>query len=258
MLAFFAVLLLSTSLWSCAADTTAQADPELDNELEEQVLEIIRSNPEVIIEAVQKYQEEQQQAQQEEQQRVAQEFQQKITNNPKDVIGDSPVMGSDAYEVVLLEFSDFECPFCSRAHSTLQAFMDKHSETVTLSYKHLPLQQIHPQAIPAAQASWAAQQQDKFWEYHDRLFENQSRLGDELYETIARDLGLDLEQFNGDRPADAAQLAIQKDLDLAQQLQLSGTPFFILASTKTSKMETFSGALSLEQFEAQLTKVTTP
>lgn len=258
ILAFFTALLLSTGLWSCAADTNAPDDVASETALEEQVLEIIRNNPEVILEAVQKYQEEQQQAQQAEQQRVVQEFQQTMTSDPKAVIGESPVMGSAAFEVVLLEFSDFECPFCSRAHSTLKTFMDKHSDTVTLSYKHFPLQQIHPQATPAAQASWAAQQQDKFWEYHDRLFANQKRLGDALYQEIARDLGLDLDKFNADRAADAAQLAIQKDLDIAQQLQLNGTPFFVLASTTTGNMETLSGALSLEQFEAQLAKVTTP
>ena len=163
ILAFFAVLLLSTGLWSCTTDQNAQADTEVDTELEEQVLEIIRNNPEVILEAVQKYQEEQQQAQQQQQQQVAQEFQQTMTSNPKEVIGDSPVIGSESFEVVLLEFSDFECPFCARAYDTVKAFMDKHGDTVTLSYKHLPLQQIHPQATPAAQASWAAQQQGQFW-----------------------------------------------------------------------------------------------
>ncbi|WP_225901195.1 thioredoxin domain-containing protein [[Leptolyngbya] sp. PCC 7376] len=256
MLAFFAVLLLSTGLWSCTPEDDAQADSPADKELEEQVLEIIRNNPEAILEAVQKYQQEQQQAQQEQQQAIAQEFQQTMTTNPKEVVGDAPVMGSEDFKVVLIEFSDFECPFCANAHSSIKTFMEKNGDTVTLAYKHLPLQQIHPQAIPAAQASWAAHQQDKFWEYHDRLFESQNQLGDRLYEEIAQELDLNLEKFQAD--IIAAEPTIQKDLELAQQLQLNGTPFFILASTETGKMETFSGALTPEEYEAKLSLVNTP
>ncbi len=256
MLAFFCVLLLSASLWSCSSDQDAQADTEVDQELEAQVLEIIRNNPEVILEAVQQYQQEQQQAQQQQQQAIATEFQQTMTTNPQEVIGDSPVMGAEDFKVVLIEFSDFECPFCASAHGTIKQFMERNSDTVTLTYKHLPLQQIHPQAIPASAASWAAQQQGKFWEYHDALFENQQQLGSALYEEIAQDLNLDLDKFKEDQSA--AQPAIEADLELARQLQLNGTPFFILASTETGKMDTFSGALTLQEYETRLAAVTTP
>ncbi|WP_225875227.1 DsbA family protein [[Limnothrix rosea] IAM M-220] len=244
------------TLWSCSNDQDAQADVQVDKELEEEVLEIIRNNPEAILEAVQQYQQSQQQQQQQQQQAAAQEFRNTITTNPQVIIGDSPVMGSEDFKVVLVEFSDFECPFCARAHGTIKQFMDKHSDTVTLAYKHLPLQQIHPQATPAAAASWAAQQQGKFWEYHDALFENQQQLGDRLYEEIAQDLELDLDKFKADQTA--AQPAIEQDIELARQLQLNGTPFFILASTETGKMETFSGALTLQEYETQLATVTTP
>ncbi|MGB2926048.1 MAG: thioredoxin domain-containing protein [Limnothrix sp.] len=256
-LAFFSVLLLSIGLWSCSGEPDdTQADVQVDAELEAQILEVIRKNPQVVLEAVQNYQQSQQQAEQEEQEKAANDFRDQLTKDPQAVIGDSPVAGSEDYKVVLIEFSDFECPFCAAAHSTINQFMDKHNETVTIAYKHLPLQQIHPQAIPAAQASWAAQQQDKFWEYHDRLFENQNRLGDELYTEIAEDLELDMAKFEADLVA--ADPAIQADLALAQQLGLNGTPFFILTSSETGKVETFSGALSLEEYEEKLTAVTTP
>lgn len=256
-LTLLSILLLSFSLWSCSGDQdTAQADTEIDSELEAQVLEILRKNPEVIIESVQQYQQAQQQQQQQEQQQAAAEFQQQVLTDPKAVIGNAPVKGSDAYKVVLIEFSDFECPFCARAHETVNQFIDKHGDTVTLAYKHLPLQQIHDQAIPAAEASWAAQQQGKFWEYHDKLFQNQDQLGDRLYEDIAKELKLDLEKFKAD--IEKAEPAIQEDLALAQKLRLSGTPFFIFASTETGKFETFSGALPLGELEAKLQAVTTP
>lgn len=256
-LAFFSVLILSFSLWSCSGDKDqAQAEIKVDAELEAQILEVIRKNPQIIIEAVQQYQVTQQEQQQQAQQQAATDFEQKMVTDPKAVIGTSPVMGSEAYNVVLLEFSDFECPFCASAHGTLKTFMEKHSDTVTLAYKHLPLAQIHPQATPAAEASWAAQQQDKFWEYHDRLFEGQQSLGEDLYLQIAQDLGLDLEKFATDRVT--AKASVQQDLELAQQLGLNGTPFFILASTETKKFETFSGALTLAQYEEKLKAVTTP
>lgn len=256
-LAFFSALMLSFSLWSCSGDKNqAQADVNVDPALEAQILEVIRKNPKVIIEAVQQYQITQQQEQQQAQQKAAADFEQKMITDPKAVVGNSPVMGSEAYKVVLIEFSDFECPFCASAHSTIKSFMEKHQDTVTLAYKHLPLVQIHPQAIPAAEASWAAQQQGKFWEYHDRLFEGQKSLGEDLYLKIAKDLGLDLEKFAADRST--AKASVQQDLDLAQQLGLNGTPFFILASTETKKIETFSGALSLAEYEAKLKTVTTP
>ena len=81
----------------------------------------------------------------------------------------------------------------------MAGFMAEHEDDVLYVYKHLPLTQIHPEAIPSARASWAAQQQGQFWPYHDALFANQARLGSELYPEIAQDLGLDMDQF-GDLP----------------------------------------------------------
>ncbi|MBV5261597.1 disulfide bond formation protein DsbA [Synechococcus moorigangaii CMS01] len=257
MLALFSALCLGFGLWGCNGDSEqTQADVTVDPELEAQILQVIRDNPQVLIDSVQAYQQSQQQAQQDQQQQSVEEFKQQVLSDPQAVIGDAPTMGSEDFTVVLIEFSDFECPFCARAHSTLKTFMAQNGETVTLAYKHLPLAQIHPQAIPAAEASWAAQQQGQFWEYHDQLFENQDRLGEELYQEIAENLGLDMAQFEGDRQN--AQAAIQQDLELAQRLGLNGTPFFVLASTETGKFETFSGALDLQQYEEKLAAVTTP
>jgi protein-disulfide isomerase len=252
-LVLFSVLCLSFGLWSCTGDSEqAQADVQVDSELEAQILQVIRDNPQALIDSVQAYQ----RSQQEQQQQLADNFQQQMISDPQAVIGDSPTLGAEAATVVLMEFSDFECPFCARASDTLKAFMERHADTVTLVYKHLPLEPIHPEAIPAAEASWAAQQQGKFWEYHDQLFENQGQFNQELYERIAQDLGLDLEQFAADR--ERARPAITQDLELAQSLGFNGTPVFIFASTETEKIDVFTGALSLEEFEAKLSAITTP
>lgn len=198
----------------------ASANPSL----EEQVLQIIRDHPEVLIESVQAYQE----RKQEELQQSQQAFLQQVKSDPVSVIGNSPTTGTAANKIVLLEFSDFQCPFCAQAEPTVQQFMAQHQDEVTLVYKHFPLSQIHPQAESSAQAAWAAQKQGKFWEYHDALFAQQDQLGEDLYLAIAEDLDLDLEQFNRDRNSPEAKAAINEDLTLAQKVGIRGTPFFAL------------------------------
>ncbi len=216
-----------------------------NGDLEAQVLQIIRDNPEVVIESVQTYQQDKQAAEQQAQTDIAQ----KLLADRDTAIGQSPKTGAEQGEVLLIEFSDFECPFCASAHDVVKEFMAKHDDRVTLVYKHFPLIQIHDQAVPAALASWAAMQQGKFWEYHDALFENQDRLGDELYLEIAQDLKLDLDQFQKDVASEAAATAVQTDLKLAGELGLSGTPTFFMNG------QILTGALSLESMEAELEKI---
>jgi len=225
----------------------AQNSSKIDPDLEKQVLEIIRENPEVILESVQAYQQQQQRSQQQQAQEARKTFFKDIKNAPDKIIGDSPTTGAENAKVILVEFSDFQCPFCARAHGTIKQFMEKRGDEVKLVYKHLPLAQIHPQAIPAAEASIAAQKQGKFWEYHDALFENQKRLGEELYLEIARDLNLNISQFNSDRKA--AREIIEKDVALARSLFVNGTPTFFMNE------ETFSGAVSLSDLEQTLERV---
>lgn len=218
---------------------------EISPQLRQQVLQIIRENPEVILEAVQTYQR-QQRAQE---QKARQSFLQQAKANPTALIGASPVKGAKNSKVVLVEFSDFQCPFCAKANATLKQFIAKHGDRVALVYKHLPLTTIHPEALPAARAAWAAMQQGKFWEFHDALFANQTRLGDALYREIAATLGLNLPQFDRDRASQAANAAIQQDLAMAETLNIDGTPFFLMNG------EVLAGAVSLADLEAALARV---
>ncbi|MBD2626611.1 DsbA family protein [Trichormus variabilis] len=222
--AICSLLCLSLS-WSLPA----QADTKIDPQLEQQVLKIIRQHPEIIIESVQAYQQEQQQQVQQARQAFLQDFQ---TNTPA-VIGDSPTTGSTQSKTVLIEFSDFECPYCAEANKTLKNLLAKYPNQFTLVYKHLPLAQIHDQALPAAKAAWAALQQDKFWQYHDALFTNQKQLGETLYLDIANNLKLDLAKFKAD--LNVADEAIKKDLQMAYKLGLAGTPSFILNSNNLAR-----------------------
>ncbi|MEM6255638.1 MAG: thioredoxin domain-containing protein [Cyanobacteria bacterium P01_D01_bin.156] len=143
-------------------------------------------------------------------------------------IGASPTKGAANAEVVVVKFSDFECPFCAVAAGHMKSFVDERSDEVLYVYKHLPLKSIHPEAEPSAKASWAAAQQDQFWIYHNGLFANQNRLGDDLYKELAEQIGLDVAQFERDRTSKAAQAAVDADLALAEQLKLQGTPSFLM------------------------------
>lgn len=239
------LLTVCLSLTSCSQPAQSDQAVKVTPELEKQVLQVIREHPEVILESVQAYQ----QNQESQLEQARQSFLTQMKTNPKAVIGSSPATGATAQDVVLVEFSDFQCPFCARAHQTIKQFMNANKDKVTLVYKHFPLSQIHPQALPSAVASWAAQQQGKFWEYQDALFTQQNQLGEELYGAIAQKLNLNIEQFNRDRNSQQAQAAIQKDIQLAEGLGLSGTPFFILNG------ETFSGAVELSKMEEVLATV---
>ena len=144
-----------------------------------------------------------------------------------DLIGSAYTKGDKDAEVVLMKFSDFECPYCAVAAANVKPFTAER-EDVLYIYKNLPLTRIHPEAMPAAKAAWAAGQQDKFWIYHDGLFAFQDKLGEDYYVELAEQVGLDMEQFERDRNSPEAQAAIDKDIELAEALQVQGTPTFFL------------------------------
>lgn len=104
--------------------------------------------------------------------------------------------------------------------------MAKHKDKVTLVFKNFPLTQIHPEALPAARAAWAAQQQGKFWEYHDELFANQAKLSNNFYLDTAKKLKLNLAKFQSDYAI--ADTAILNDFKLGRAVDVQGTPTLIL------------------------------
>lgn len=192
--------------------------------IEQQVLQVIRKHPEIIIESIQNYQRQQF----DKQQKARQEFLQEMKANPQGIIGESPTKGSRENKVILVEFSDFQCSYCAQAKEPLQKFVESYRDRVTFVYKHLPLTTVHSEAMSAAKAAWAAGRQGKFWEYHDALFAAQERLGETLYIEIASDLQLNIEHFNRDRSSSAADAAIKKDIALAEKAGIAGTPFLAM------------------------------
>ncbi|MDO8462881.1 MAG: thioredoxin domain-containing protein [bacterium] len=112
------------------------------------------------------------------------------------VTADDHIRGNVDAPVTIVEWSDFECPFCSRFHPTLQQALTDYGDDVRWVYRHFPLDSLHPQARAAAEASECAAEQGKFWEFADELFQNQPSLGADLYQQKASELGLDTAQFN--------------------------------------------------------------
>lgn len=235
------LLFLLITIWCLPAKAATKITPQL----EQQVLEIIRNHPEVVIESVQGFQQQQQQQLQSRQQA----FVEGLKTNSQNIIDNSPLTGNADAKVVLVEFSDFQCPYCAQAHKTLKEFMAKHQNEVKLVYKHLPLVAAHPEAMNAAKASWAANQQGKFWEYQDVLFSQQDDLGEDFYVETAKKLNLDLEKFNSDRNSNNATIAIQQDVQLGQEIGITGTPFFVMND------QAISGAVPLADLENVLAQV---
>ncbi|RME60761.1 MAG: hypothetical protein D6780_02775 [Candidatus Dadabacteria bacterium] len=142
-------------------------------------------------------------------------------------IGNSPVRGPKNAPITIVEFSDFQCPFCKRAFGTMEQILKNYKGKVKLVYKHFPLS-FHQHADSAARAAVAAQWQGKFWEFHDALFKNQSKLGEDFYIQTAKKLGLDVEKFKRDMNSEKAKQVVKADLEQGRKLGISGTPGFFV------------------------------
>ncbi|MBI4713853.1 DsbA family protein [Candidatus Uhrbacteria bacterium] len=107
---------------------------------------------------------------------------------------DDHLRGDKNAPITIIEYSDFECPFCGRFHPTMQQVMTDYSGKVRWVLRHYPLS-FHPEALPAANAAECASEQNKFWEYADKLFEKQDSLSKDYYKQLATELGLNVSQW---------------------------------------------------------------
>jgi protein-disulfide isomerase len=144
-------------------------------------------------------------------------------------IGDNnPVKGPAGAPVTIVEFSDFQCPYCSRVIPTLKKVEETYGDRIRIAFRDLPLIQMHPNATRAAEAAACAHVQGKFWEMHDKLFANQDKLGAEDLKKHAADLGLDTAAFGQCVESGKYKDEWKKDADAATAYGLSGTPAFFI------------------------------
>jgi protein-disulfide isomerase len=183
-----------------------------------------------------------------------------INVNAEDLVDDNdPVLGDKDAPVTIVEFSDFQCPFCARFRTqTFEQIKTEYIDTgkVKFVYKDFPLDSIHSNARSAAEAAECANEQGKFWEYHDLLFEKQrewaSATGNDLFKQYAADLRLDTEKFNDCIDSKKYASEVSDDLKAATSAGGRGTPYFIVGSTPVSGARPFSAFQ--EAIEAELSK----
>lgn len=138
------------------------------------------------------------------------------------------VRGDPNAPITIVEFSDFQCPFCQRAHPVVKELLSKYPGQVKLAYRDFPLRQIHPQADAAAEAARCAGEQGKFWQFHDRLFETNRPLDLAAFADHAATIGLDQPKFVDCLAADKFQAQIEQDLQDGTRAGVNGTPGFFI------------------------------
>jgi protein-disulfide isomerase len=142
-------------------------------------------------------------------------------------VGDSPVRGSKNAKITIVEWADFQCPFCVRVNPTLEKINNEYGDKVRVVFKHLPLS-MHTKARAAHEASEAAHRQGKFWEMHDRIFAKPKDLSPETYLRYAGEIGLDIDKYKSDISSTSVRKVVDEDLAMARKLGVSGTPSFFI------------------------------
>jgi len=153
-----------------------------------------------------------------------------LLSPPRVQVGFDParVRGNPKARVMIVEFSDFQCPYCGQVEATLKDVLAKHQDTVALAFRDLPLTQIHPFAQGAAEAARCAGEQGKFWEYHDLLFGDQGSLDHNGLIAKAAKLQLNAKQFDACISSEKYKAQIQQDDQEGMRAGVSGTPGFFI------------------------------
>lgn len=154
----------------------------------------------------------------------------------------SPIKGAAEAPVSMVVFTDFQCPYCSKLVPLLDQIMEKNQGKVKLVFKNMPLQ-FHEMAEPSARAALAANEQGKFWEFHDKLFTT-AQLSPQAITAIATGLGLDMARFNSDMQSPAIRQKLNKDMLDAQKAGVTGTPTVYINGRKL-KQRSLSGFQTL-------------
>lgn len=166
------------------------------------------------------------------------------------VVIEPHIKGNPDATVTLVEYSDFECPACAQFSPYIKELINEYGDSLRFEYRHFPLINIHANAVPAARAAEAAGQQGKFWEMHDKLFENQSvwtrsSSPTAAFNQYAEELGLDMEKFKLHLGSTVITDSINASFTEAREQGFTGTPSFLLNDEKMS-FTTF------EEFRSQI------
>lgn len=165
----------------------------------------------------------------------------------------APFRGAPDAPVTIVEFSEFQCPFCHRVQATLRQILERYPGKVRLVYRDFPLDSLHPLARGASEAARCANDQGKFWEYHDAVFAHFPQASPENLKEYAAQIGLDVKKFDVCISSGVHKAAVQRDVDEGSRLGVSGTPAFFING------RLLQGAQPLEAFtrliEEELTRL---
>jgi protein-disulfide isomerase len=171
-----------------------------------------------------------------------------------DVLETDPTLGDENALITIVEFSDFECPYCKRHNQeVLGKIIDTYGNQIQYVFKDFPLYGIHPNAIGAAVAAHCANQQNSFWEYHDLIFGDSLGFSDDAYMQYAIDINLDVNQFALCLTSDSAVSLVQNNYELGESLGVASTPSFFINGTALIGAQPFE--VFSQVIEAELAKV---
>lgn len=171
---------------------------------------------------------------------------------PKDSIDPAAAVGDAAHvkgvqgegaPATIVEFADFQCPACAAAHPAVKQMVKENSDTVRYIFRHFPLVNIHPNAQPAAYAAEAAGKQNKFWEVHDWLFENQKEWGEAevsaeyFYEEFGEEFELEKDQFVSDFDSEEVRQPVADDFAAGRELDVTSTPTFFVNGKRVTGVQ---------------------
>ncbi len=247
-----------TFILALAASVTLSALARAGEPSEAQIKKALEKNPDLVLDVLRSHKKEffdlVQEAAQEEQtrrQKEAQEAEEKAFEtsfkNPfkPSLDAKTHLRGNKDAKYTLVEYSDFQCPYCSRGYQVVEALRKKYGSDLRFTFKNMPLP-FHPMAMPAAQYFEAAalQSADKAWTLHDKMFENQANLSEDFIKKTAKELGLDLSRLEKDVKGDAVKAKIEADINEAKGFDFTGTPGFLLNGIPVR------GAYPVEKFDS--------
>ena len=144
-------------------------------------------------------------------------------------IDDDPILGPEDASITIIEFSDYECPYCRRWHQeVLPQLIEEYPDQVRLVYRDFPLTSIHANAVPAAVAANCAHEQDGYWEFNELLFNSEQGLSTEAYQQYAEEIGLDSDSFDECLESNRYEDEVMADFEFASQLGIRSTPTFFI------------------------------
>ncbi len=241
------------AIFCCTIAVGCSGESGVDkSDLKETVSEVLRENPEIVLDVLRQNNETvfriAEQGMAVAQQRTMREQRMEMVKNPlePELDMDRPVRGPEDAPIAIVEYSDFQCPYCSDAARTVELLLQKHKGEVRLHFKHMPLSS-HPMALPAARYFEAAalQDEEKAWALYDIFFREQDALkqgGEEWIKQQAAELDLDVEKLEEDAAGSVVNNRIKEDLREAKRMGISGTPHFIVGGVL------LAGAQPLEEF----------